>query len=377
MGASLSGISVSTSRSSTPRPMWRAPRARSTANSLSSRTSTKWNRSPRSSRALTSAMAHSLTRGLRVLRPAPGIPGLCFMPEDSTDSAPAFDTVGVAPYGWYKGHRVREDEIITKCWASTAARTAASSSAPTASWRWSCTPTATPATRRRRSGSRRRRRPTRSSPTPRSAAVYDRFGHAGPGGGLRAARLPRRRGHLLGLRRHLRRHLRRRRRRPARAGARRRHRDARLRITLEEAVSRRQEGDQDSPPDAACATCGGSGAAPGHAARDLPALRRPRPGDALARVPDDLHHLPGLPRRGAGRAQALRDLRRQRRRPQGGHAADRDPGRRRGRLDAAPDRGGARRRRGAASPGTSTSSCASRTTSASSATAPTCTPRSR
>ena len=53
--------------------------------------------------------------------------------------------------------------------------------------------------------------------------------------------------------------------------------------------------------------------------------------------------------RGEGRVvrKPCTELRRERRRPAGGHAADRDPGRRRGRLDPAPDgagRGGAARR---------------------------------
>ena len=112
-------------------------------------------------------------------------------------------------------------------------------------------------------------------------------------------------------------------------------------------------------------------------ARDLPALRRARPGDALAGLPDDLDHLPGLPRRGAGRAQAVRraatgpaSITRRRRCRSRSRPASRTA--RRCAWSA-----GARRRRAAGGPATSTSSCASRPTSASSATAPTCTPRSR
>ncbi len=213
---------------------------------------------------------------------------------------------------------------------------------------------------------------------PEKRAAYDRFGHAGPGDELRRRRgLPRRGRHLLGvLATSSATSSAARGRRPARAGARRRHRDARLHHAARGGGGR-DEGDRQVLRNATCATCGGSGAAPGTAARGLPALRRSRPGDALAGLPDDLVDLPGLPGRGARRPQALRPVRRERRRSAGGHAADLDPGGRRGRLDLAPDGAGRGGAAGRASRGTSTSCCASRMTSASSATAPTCTPRSR
>ena len=111
----------------------------------------------------------------------------------------------------------------------------------------------------------------------------------------------------------------------ARAPARGADIEVRLSMTLRGGGHRRQPRSQGPAARRRARTCGGTGAAAGTAAGDLPALRRPRPGDALAGLPDDLHDLPGLPRRGAGRAQAVRRLRRHRARPPGGDAAGRIP----------------------------------------------------
>src|SRR5208337_2172832 len=62
ISAPVSGTFASTSRSRIPLPRWMAPGKWSFANSLSSRTSTRWNFSPRSSRTSTCSTVHSLMR---------------------------------------------------------------------------------------------------------------------------------------------------------------------------------------------------------------------------------------------------------------------------------------------------------------------------
>ena len=74
---------------------------------------------------------------------------------------------------------------------------------------------------------------------------------------------------------------------------------------------------------APCTHCARDGRGGRHDAGDVPALRRARSGHALAGLPDDLDHLPGLPRRGTGRAEAVRQLRRDRAGSRGRGAAGR------------------------------------------------------
>src|SRR5688500_7988928 len=76
MSACLLGIKVSTSRSSTPRPMCIAPVAWSWLNSPSSRTSTKKNGGPDCCCDTTSATEHSFTCGL-MLSTSASKAGLC------------------------------------------------------------------------------------------------------------------------------------------------------------------------------------------------------------------------------------------------------------------------------------------------------------
>ncbi len=195
----------------------------------------------------------------------------------------------------------------TRSSASPATPTRHRSRRPSAGSRASCTRTSTRTTPTRRRSSRRPPRPTRSSPTPSAAQVYDRYGHEGLRNGGSRAELRRASARSRDLfdaffgggGRHAAR-------RPTRAATSRRARRrawptpraARRSTSAYEAVDRCERchgnGAEPGTPIVTCERCGGSGVLrggqphavrPGHAHRGLRRLRRRRPApDAAVRA---------------------------------------------------------------------------------------------
>ena len=195
----------------------------------------------------------------------------------------------------------------TRCSECPATPPSRRSSRPTASSRSSTIPTATPATRTPRSASRRRPRPTASSATPTSAGATTPTATpawAEPRRRLRPhdlRRLRRHPGRLLRLRRRVR--------PPARRPAPRRRPALQPRPQFEEAAFGTETHIQ-IPRAERCATCSGSGAAPGTEPVTCPTCGGARPGHVPAGLLQRGPHLRPLPRRGPDRGQALQRLRR-------------------------------------------------------------------
>ncbi len=175
----------------------------------------------------------------------------------------------------------------TKCWASSAPpRTRQIADAYRKLAHQVPPRHATRATRRPSSSSRRRPRPSRCSAIREKRARYDRYGHAGLRRRRRAA-LPRRQRHLRRLRRHLRR---RRCSATCSAAAARRRRAARAptsaatsTLDLHRGRPRRRRRPSSSSGTRRARPAAASGAKPGTQPRDVPLLRRPRPGRAVDR----------------------------------------------------------------------------------------------